>query len=255
MGPAPCGGSAVRGSNDPVSVLKEFERRLEGMVEGAFTKTFRSGLQPVELAKRIQRDMDAGRTIGADGHTWVPNRFVFGLSAEDHARFAAAESAIAAELSQVVTGTARERGWGLMGPPEIVLEEAAGLKRGSFRCEASLNASADPAGAIPPAVAELNLLEGDRRSGTSFAISKPLTTIGRLAECDVTIEDPATSRQHAEIRQTGAGVFALVDMGSTNGTIVNGARLASGGAGQPLGDGDRITIGQTVLEFRKAVGA
>ncbi|MEX2421211.1 MAG: DUF3662 and FHA domain-containing protein [Actinomycetota bacterium] len=239
-----------------MSVLKEFERRLEGVVEGAFTKTFRSGLQPVELAKRIQRDMDAGRTIGADGHTWVPNRFAFRLAAEDHERFAAAEGAIAAELGQVVLDTARERAWGLMGPPEIVLDADPSLKRGSFRCDASLaEGQAGAAGAVAPAVAELNVLEGDRRSAVSFPISKPLTTIGRLAESDVTVEDPAASRQHAEIRQTGSGSFAVVDLGSTNGTSVNGARLASGGAGQTLSDGDRITIGQTVLEFRRAAGA
>ena len=237
-----------------MSVLKEFERRLEGMVEGAFATTFRSGLQPVELAKRIIRDMDAGRTVGADGHTWVPNRFVFALSPPDHERFASAESAIARELGEVVTDTAREHAWGLMGPPEIVFDTDDSLKVGRFHSDATLAASTDGMGAIPPAVAELNLLEGDRRSHT-FPISKPLTTIGRLGESDVTVEDPAASRQHAEVRQVGAGAFAVVDLGSTNGTVVNGARIASGGAGQPLHDGDRITIGQTTLEFRRAGSA
>src|SRR5215208_135847 len=111
---------------DPMSVLKDFERRLEGAVEGAFAKTFRSGLQPVELAKKVLRQMDAERTVGVDGSTWAPNRFVFTLSPQDLGRFASATAQISAELGQVALDGARERRWGLVGPPQIVFEEDPG---------------------------------------------------------------------------------------------------------------------------------
>src|SRR4029079_17558954 len=118
----------THGTMAAVSGLKDFERRLEGAVQGAFAKTFRSGLQPVELAKKILREMDGGRTVGVDGSTWAPNRFVFTLGPEDHARFGSAETQIANELGQVVLDGAREHRWGLVGPPTISFAEDAGLK-------------------------------------------------------------------------------------------------------------------------------
>lgn len=228
-----------------MSVLKDFERRLENVVQGAFTKTFRSGLQPVELAKRILREMDSGRTVGVDGSTWAPNHFAFQLSTPDADRFQDAVTPIVAELSRVVVDTARERRWGLVGPPQIVLEANPTLKLGSFRCTSSLAEGGPEDAAIPPADAELNLLEGDRRT-QSYALTKPVTTIGRASECDVTLSDGAASRQHAEVRNSG-GAYVVADLSSTNGTLVNDQRIVQ----QPLNDGDRIVIGQTVLEFRR----
>lgn len=229
-----------------MSVLRDFEHRLEGVVEGLFAKTFRSGLQPVELAKRILRDMDAGRTVGVDGSTWVPNRYVFSLSPEDHQHLASAENAMVAELGQVVIGGAQERNWGLVGPPQIVIEESGAVKRGQFRCAASLAEGGPGEGPVLPASAELNILEGGRRT-RSIPLNKPVITLGRLGECDVVLGDSAASRRHAEIRNLGGGSFAAVDLHSTNGTLVNDVRIEE----RPLHDGDRITIGQTQLEFRK----
>ncbi len=228
-----------------MSVLRNFERGLEGAVEGLFAKTFRSGLQPVELAKRILRDMDGGRTVGADGTVWVPNRYVFRLSPVDAERFGAAERALKQELSQVVRDGAQERRWGLMGPPQIEFETDEHLKKGAFKCEASLAEGPTGEQPIPPAMAELSVLQGDRRT-ESFALSKPVTVIGRLDECDITLTDAAASRRHTEVRNVG-GVFSVADMASTNGTQVNGAPITT----HLLQDGDRITIGQTVLEFRR----
>ncbi|MBI4259747.1 MAG: DUF3662 domain-containing protein, partial [Actinobacteria bacterium] len=84
-----------------MSILKSFERRLEGLVEGFFAKAFRTGLQPVELARRLLKEMDAGQTVGVRG-VWVPNRYEFRLSPQDHERFAQAEEALVQELRQVV---------------------------------------------------------------------------------------------------------------------------------------------------------
>src|SRR5438876_11678348 len=99
-------------------LLRDFERRLESLVEGFFAKAFRAGVQPVELAKRLLRDMDAGQTVGVNG-VWVPNHYVFYLSPEDRARFGQAEHALAGELRQLVRQGAEERGWKLVGPAHV----------------------------------------------------------------------------------------------------------------------------------------
>lgn len=223
-----------------MSILRDFERRLEGAVEGIFAKTFRSGVQPVELAKRVLREMDGGRQVGQNG-IWVPNSYVFRLSPDDFERLKQAEKALAAELNQVVRQGARERGWALIGPPQISFEEDETLKKGEFNCEASLVEGTDPdAEAIPDA--EL-VLVGDRSK--VFAVTKPVTVIGRQDGLDVVLPDQAASRRHAEIRNDG-GSFMVKDLGSTNGTMVNGEPVSE----QPLEDGDVITIGATELELR-----
>ncbi|MEX1045800.1 MAG: DUF3662 and FHA domain-containing protein [Actinomycetota bacterium] len=224
-----------------MSVLRDFERRLEGAVEGIFAKTFRSGVQPVELAKRVLREMDDGRQVGPKG-IWVPNSYVFRLSPEDFERLKQAEKALAAELRQVVRQGARERGWALVGPPQVTFEEDETLKKGEFHCDASLVEGTDPeADAMPDA--ELVLVSNTSKT---FPLTKPVTIIGRQDGLDIVLPDQATSRRHAEIRNDG-GSFSVKDLGSTNGTTVNGEPITE----QSIEDGDHITIGATELEFRK----
>lgn len=228
-----------------VPILRDFERRLGSLVEGFFATTFRSGLQPVELAKRVMREMDAGKTVGVRD-VWAPNRFAFSLSAEDGGRFEQVEQALVSELKQVVRDTALERGWGLVGPPSVELEIDEHLARGRLRCVASFVGGP---GELPPAVpaageAGLALLDGERVSDT-FRLSE-VATIGRLPSCDVVLTDPGASREHARISRRNDG-YVVTDMGSTNGTLVNGDPVSE----QLLVDGDRITIGSTVLEFRR----
>lgn len=230
-----------------MGLLRDFERRLETLVEGFFAKAFRAGLQPVELAKRLLREMDAGQAVGVKG-TWVPNRYMFALSPEDRERFRQAEQALISELRQLVREGARERGWSLVGPPEIEFETDAGLGKGEFRCEAVLVEGEDTTGG--------RRLGGERgvllliEEGTPtrrFPLDKDLVTLGRLGECDVVLSDPGASRKHAQIQRQN-GEFFLVDLGSTNGTMVNEATVKK----RQLEEGDRITIGRTVLEFRRA---
>jgi hypothetical protein len=230
-----------------VPILRDFERRLGNLVEGFFATTFRSGLQPVELAKRLIREMEAGRTVGVRD-VWAPNRFVFSLSTEDGARFEQAEHALVTELQQVARENAAERGWGLVGPPRVEFEVDDGLARGRFTCEASFVEGPEELAPATPARGEatLVLFEGERVART-FRLQGTTTTIGRLPTSDVVIEDPAASRSHARIDR-GADGFALIDLGSTNGTLLNGEPVTE----HPLRDGDRITIGQTELEFRGA---
>jgi hypothetical protein len=229
-----------------VPILRDFERRLGNVVEGFFASTFRSGLQPVELAKRAMREMDAGKTVGVRD-VWAPNHFVFSLCDEDGRRFEQAVQALVTELGQVVRDTALERGWGLLGPPGIEFEVDEDLPRGRFRCVATFVEGPDE---LPPAVpapgeATLALLEHDRTVDT-FAVGKDTTSIGRLDECDVVITDPGASRHHARIDRRD-DAYVLVDLGSTNGTLVNDRPAGE----HELRDGDRITIGTTVLQFRR----
>jgi FhaA, N-terminal domain/FHA domain len=225
-----------------VPILRDFERRLGGLVEGFFATTFRSGLQPVELAKRLMREMDSGKTVGVR-EVWAPNRYVFTLSEQDGQRFEQAEQALVSELKQVVRDAAAERGWGLVGPPEIEFEMDEGLGKGRFECVASFVEGEEELPPQPAAAGggSLVLLS----DGRSRVLDRPSMTIGRLPECDVVVDDAGASRQHAELRRTDDG-FVLVDLGSTNGTLVNGAPIRE----HLLEDGDRITIGETILEFR-----
>jgi hypothetical protein len=243
-----------------VGILSEFERRLESAIEGIFTKAFRTGLQPVELATRILREMEANRTVGVR-EVWVPNGFVFTLSPPDREKFAQTEKALRRELEKVITDGAAERGWGLVGPPEIQFQTDPSLKVGQFTCEALLVEGPGTSGHVPlqpsqPGVsapttppskpgAELVVINGGS-PGASFPLAKDRVIIGRMGESDVVLDDPGASRRHAEVRRRD-GEFVITDLGSTNGTMVNEARIGE----RTLEEGDRITIGRTILEFRR----
>lgn len=253
-----------------MGILSDFERRLERVIEGIFTKAFRGGLQPVELATRILREMEAGRTVGVR-QVWVPNRFRFRLSPPDRERFREAERALRRELEQVVHDAARERGWGLVGPPEVLFETDPDLAQGEVACEASLAEGPLEGPAEQPAPpprapsrrapshtaplvdlngpeappAELVLIE-QGRPRHRYPLLKDRVVIGRLPDSDIVLSDPGVSRRHAEIRRQDGG-FVIADLGSTNGTLVNQAAVEE----RLLQEGDRITVGRTVLEFRR----
>lgn len=224
--------------------LRDFERRLGGLVEGLFSKTFRSGVQPVEIAKLILREMDSGRAVGVS-EVWAPNRFEVSLSEADAERLRQVESALVTELKQVVRDNASERGWGLVGPPEIELVADPGLKKGDLSCVASLVEGAEKVEPVAPGGRASIVVHEDDEART-VPLRGEVVTIGRLPDCDVVLKDKGASRRHAQIRDKD-GVFTLTDLGSTNGTRLNGQTVQS----RRLEDGDRITIGVTVLDFRR----
>src|SRR6266508_207343 len=162
-----------------MSILSEFERRLEDAIEGIFAKAFRSGLQPRELARRLLREMEVNKTVGVR-EIWVPNRFVFHLSEPDRDRFQQTEKALRRELEQVIVDGARERGCGLVGEPEVVFETDPSLGQGVFTIESSLvegpTTGNQPVGTEGPQSdhrpAELVQLERGRPSKT-FPLDKP----------------------------------------------------------------------------------
>ncbi|HEX2090086.1 MAG TPA: DUF3662 and FHA domain-containing protein [Actinomycetota bacterium] len=237
-----------------MGILTEFERRLERVIEGAFAKAFRTGLQPVELATRILREMETNKTVGVE-EVWVPNRFVFRMSEQDRQRFEQAERSLRRELEQVVRDGAQQRGWSLMGPPEVVFETDTSVGQGEYTCEATLMEGPPTPGPMPAQTAarrprttqgdpRLILIQNGRPART-FPLAKDRVIIGRLGESDIVLGDPGVSRRHAEVRAED-GQYVIADLGSTNGTMVNESTIGE----RVLQEGDRITVGKTVLEFR-----
>jgi hypothetical protein len=227
--------------------LRDFERRLGGLVEGLFSKAFRSGVQPVEIAKRVVREMDDGKQVAID-EVWAPNRFEVSLSSEDAPRFQQIESALIAELKRVVLENAAERGWGLVGTPEIAFFVDEGLRKGDLQVEASLaeGDKVSPAAVAAAVSGPARLVVHGEDGPRDVPLEKELVTIGRMTDCDVVLTDKGASRRHAQIRVKD-GEAVLTDLGSTNGTKLNGQQIQT----RALGDGDRITIGTTLLEFRR----
>ena len=213
--------------------LKQFEQRLECLVEGVFAKTFRSGLEPVELGRRLSREMDMERIVGVNGLV-APNHFSISLSADDCRRFDTVSEALTRELAEAVREHARDEGYSFMGPVQIEIVEDTSLGKGEFLVASAMVEA--PGGA---AVGSLALGDGRR-----VVIGEDPVSIGRLPECDIVLSDPNVSRRHAEVRRRGND-FVVVDLGSTNGTKVNGAGVRE----RVLLDGDEITVGGTHIRF------
>lgn len=215
-------------------VLKTFEQRLERMVEGAFSRAFKSGLRPVEIGRKLAREMDLNRSIGVSGRPTVPNHFVVHLSPTDHQGFASMGTALQRELADAVRDHARDEGYTFVGPVRVELVADDGLRTGTFVIESVMTEGHGGAGA-----GSLVLPTGQR-----ISLSEQVLTIGRLPECNIVLQDANASRHHAEIRPQGDG-FVVVDLGSTNGTRVNGVRISQ----QLLEDGDVVAIGNARLVF------
>ena len=214
--------------------LRQFEQRLERLVEGVFAKTFRSGLEPVEIGRRLTREMDLHRALGVNGAMMVPNHFQVALSAADMATFESYVQALTRELAESVRDYAREEGYGFVGPVHVELERDDGLVTGEFLVASQMLEA--PGGAAVGAL----VLPGGKR----VPVGEDPVTLGRLPECDVVLSDPNVSRRHAEVRRRGND-FIVVDLGSTNGTRVNGAGVRE----RRLNDGDDIGLGGTVIRF------
>ena len=214
--------------------LKGFERRLERLVEGVFARAFRSGLRPVELGRRLVREMDDERTVNVRGTTVAPNEFSVTLAPEDHEQFAEIEESLVRELEDAARAHAREEGYAFMGPVEVVVGVDERLRMGAFQVEARFKEG--PAGG---GAGSLVLPGGER-----FTLGRQAVTIGRATSSDVVLADANVSRSHARVQPDGDG-WAVVDLGSTNGTRVNGSPVRE----RRLADGDEITVGNSRLRF------
>ena len=274
-----------------MSVLRNLENKIAGLVEGTFSRAFRSEVRPVEIARKLAREMEEHKS-SALSHTYVPNEYRVFLSPRDRARFADYEDALASELAGYLLEHARRERLTLASRPVIAFETADELGLGEFGIQtrtahppgespvageppASGQAaqSAPPAPVPPPVPAQPPEPESGRTMvhGTADRISEPLgqqarmhqatalvilegkriivgsggATLGRSRQCDVMVDDPNVSRTHAELRPRG-GSWVLTDLGSTNGSSVNGRRIDAPTVVRP---GDEIELGTATMKF------
>ena len=204
------------------------------MVEGTFSRLFRSTIRPVELGRRLVREMDDNRSVDVRGRTLVPNHFTVELSEVDHEQFAEVSDTLERELAEAAREHARDEGYVFMGPVSVHLEQAEKQHPGAFQIIGRMREGKGGSGA-----GALLLPTGER-----LQLSEAVVTIGRKPESTLQLGDPNVSRNHAEIRPHGNG-WVLVDLGSTNGSRVNGNRVST----HELHEGDEIAFGNTVLHF------
>jgi hypothetical protein len=229
-----------------VGVLQRFERRLEGLVQGAFAKAFGGWVEPVEVAAALTREAEDKKAIVAAGRVLVPNTYTVELARSDAERLREYDAPLRKELADMVSEAAQEQGWSFVGPVDVAFEEVDGLGTGAFRVRSAVvpgAVAAPPVTALPsPSSAQAYLEHGTQQvplTGT--------TVVGRGAEADLQLADTGVSRRHAELRLVD-GRVELHDLGSTNGTRVNGQRVTEA----TLTDGDTIAVGTSQLVFRSA---
>jgi hypothetical protein len=204
------------------------------MVEGVFARAFRSGLRPVELGRRLVREMDDSRSVDVRGRTVVPNHFDVQLSVEDNENFAEIHDTLVRELCDAAREHARDEGYTFLGPVEVDLVADERMHTGAFQIEGRMREGAGGSGA-----GSLVLPTGER-----VVLGEQVLSVGRMPESNIVLADPNVSRNHAEIRPKGTG-YIVVDLNSTNGSKVNGVRVTE----QELNDGDELSFGNTRMRF------
>jgi len=240
----------VRKEGSDVGGLQRFEQRLEQAISGVFARTFRSAVQPVEVAAALQRELDNKAQVLSRERRLVPNSFVVELSEGDLERLAPYDSALETELTTQLSEHAELQSYVFPGPIRIVFESAEDLGTGRFRvrsqAEAEVTGQRRHGSQRTRAVLEVN--------GTQHPLQAPGLVVGRGSEADLRINDPGVSRRHAEFLittqpgTTGRGPVHVEvhDMGSTNGIRVDGQKVARAA----LRDGSRVQVGHTSLVLR-----
>jgi hypothetical protein len=252
-----------------MSILDSLESKIAGLVEGTFSRVFRSEVRPVEIARKLAREMEEHRSNSLS-RTYVPNQYQVYLSPRDRERFADYEEQLAGELGGYLLEHARREGFALLSSPDIRFETDGRLGLGEFGIQ---TANVTPG----PGAADDDFDRDPQESGstmvysTAARVAEPLrevaavrtrralllhegrrlvvgasgVTIGRSRQCDIVLDDPNVSRQHAEVRPRG-GAWILTDLGSTNGSLLNRRRID-----QPevLSAGDEIEIGTSLILF------
>jgi hypothetical protein len=284
-----------------MSLLRSIESKIEGLFEGVFGRAFRTHVQPVELARKLAKEMDEHRSVSVS-RVYVPNEYTVYLSPGDRKQFASYEGSLIGELQEYLTEHAKRESYALLTAPRVSMATDADLAIGEFgiatrvaqpddvlpplprsepervpAASVSIPAPATPA-APPPVprfpvpVPEPDLLpelelepaatmvygspepEPEREpepevvtltiDGRAHQVTSEQVVLGRSRECDIRVEDGNVSRRHAELRRIGDDYW-VVDLGSTNGTELNGRPVRR----EQLDDGDRITIGSTEIVF------
>ena len=234
-----------------MGILQRFENRLETMVSGVFAKAFRSAVQPVEVAAALQREIDNSAQILSRNRRLVPNQFHVELSPADHERLSPYSSTLAEELEDMLREHAEDQSYVFTGPVSIDFAESPDLSTGRFRVRSAALARVTPvsdSSVTDTAVRRARVIL--EVNGMKHPLEPPGMIIGRGTEADLRIDDPGVSRRHAEIRvhaqESGDTDVSAVDLGSTNGMLVNGHRVQQA----TLDDGGTIKIGNTTMTVR-----
>jgi hypothetical protein len=254
-----------------VTVLRNIEQKIEALFEGVFGRAFRTNVQPVELARKLAKEMDDHRMVSVS-RVYAPNEYAVYLSPADREQFASYEESLLSELQDYLGEHARRESYVLLSSPQVLMNTDSDLEVGEFGIATRMvqpEPGQEPSEPVPaatpgatmvykpqgpptqaatpgelgvePAIATLDA------NGTKHTIDKDSFLIGRSRDCDIRLSDPNVSRRHAELRQEGAAYWIL-DLGSTNGLTVNGRRQQRA----KLENDDRITVGSTELVFRRS---
>ena len=256
-----------------MSVLRTLEARIEGLFEGIFGRAFRTHVQPIELARKLVKEMDDHRSVSVS-RVYVPNEYTLYLSPQDRKQFDGYEGSLVGELEEYLTEHARREEYALLTPPRVLVTVDDDLAVGEFGIATRMVAAEDepkpelelpldqpaqtmiyktpapaPAPVVPTPEPEPEpepprrvytlTMDGKRRE-----LSTERAVLGRSRDCDLRVSDLNVSRRHAEIREEGDR-WILVDLGSTNGTLLNGRKIDR----EQLSDGDTITLGSTEIVF------
>ena len=249
-----------------MSVLKSLENKIAGLVEGTFSRAFRSEVRPVEIARKLAREMEEHKSFSVS-RTYAPNEYRVFLSPRDRERFAGYEAALTAELAGYLLEHARRERLTLLSRPVIEFETDDRLGLGEFGIQTRVAQPEDePVSAAPEAQSGRTMIysnaervsepleeRGRARTQTALLLIEDRrvvlgpagAVIGRGRQSDVVLTDPNVSRQHAEIRPRG-GSWVITDLGSTNGSQLNGRRIDGS---EVLRPGDEIELGASLLTF------
>jgi hypothetical protein len=255
-------------------VLRAVERKIEALFEGVFGRAFRTNVQPVELARKLAKEMDDHRTVSVS-RVYVPNEYTVFLSPGDREQFESYEENLRGELQEYLSEHSRREDYALLSPPRVLMETDADLDVGEFGIATRMvhpdrRGGGEPVADLEPgatmiykpktvpeptqavSAAELGVepeLVTLSWNGSSHEVTQARVVIGRSRDCDIQLADANVSRRHAELRQEGASYW-IVDLGSTNGLEVNGKRVKRA----KLDSGDTITLGSTELTFARESG-
>ena len=247
-------------------MLRNLESKIAGLVEGTFSRAFKSEVRPVEIARKLAREMDEHR-VASISRTYVPNEYAVWLSPRDREHFEGYEEELRAELAGYLLEHARSERVALLTAPRIEFKTDERLRLGEFGIQARLVRPADDPDTDPPGqgdyghtmvhstadrVAEPLAEPHPRRATAKLRLDGRTTivpaegaTLGRSRDCEVVVDDPNVSRRHAEVRPSG-GRWTVRDLGSTNGIKINGRRVEGA---QSLHAGDTIEMGTSRLTF------
>ena len=249
-----------------MSVLRNLESKLAGLVEGTFSRAFKSEVRPVEIARKLAREMEQHK-VASLARTYAPNEYVVWLSAQDREQFEGYEAELRRELSGYLLEHARRERIALLTRPSINFETDDALRLGEFGIQARLVRSAEEEEAEEPSQGDhghtrvystadrlsepVRLPDRGRRGasvrvdGRTSVLGSTGAVLGRSREADIQVDDQNVSRKHAELRPSGAS-WTVRDLGSTNGVKVNGRRIQGA---QSLRNGDTITLGTSDIVF------